>query len=84
MDQSLDNRMTLPKDSEAALNDNYRKKISLNEPLEIISSAPLDANPDVVENILLDIQPIKILDQNRELESGKDFEDFENERYYCL
>lgn len=77
--------MTLPKDSEAALNDNPRKKISLNDPLEIISSAPLDVNPDVIENILLDIQPnIKILDQNKELEGGKDFEDFENERYHCL
>lgn len=77
--------MALPKNSEVALNDNHKKKIRLNEPLEIISSARLDVNPDVIENILLNIQPIKILEQNKELEAWKDFyEDFENERYYCL
>lgn len=81
LDQSFENRMALLKNSEVALNDNHRKKIRLNEPLEIISSARLDVNPDVIENILLDIQPIKIVEQNRKLEAWKDFyEDFENER----
>lgn len=77
--------MALSKNSEMALDDNRRKQISLNEPLEIISNARIDTNPDVIENILLDIQPIKILEQNRELEAWKDFyEDFENERYHCF
>lgn len=84
LDQSFENKMALSKNSEA-LDDNRRKQISLNEPLEIISNARIDTNPDVIENILLDIQPIKILEQNRELEAWKDFyEDFENERYHCF
>ncbi|XP_070169303.1 uncharacterized protein PF3D7_1120600-like [Polyergus mexicanus] len=63
LDQSFENGMALPKNSEVALNDNRRK------------------NPDVIENILLDIQPIKILEQSRELEAWKNFyQDFENER----
>ncbi|CAL1680491.1 unnamed protein product [Lasius platythorax] len=80
LDQSFENRMALPKNSELTLNDNNRKKNSLNEPLDIISNARVNVNPDVIENIL-DIEPIKILKQNRELEAWKDFyEDFENER----
>lgn len=76
--------MALPKNSELTLNDNNRKKNSLNEPLDIISNARVNVNPDVIENIL-DIEPIKILKQNRELEAWKDFyEDFENERYNCF
>lgn len=75
--------MALPKNSELTIKDNQKQKISLNEPLNIISNA--DINPDVIENILLDIQPIKIMTQNRELEAWTDFyEDFENERYYYL
>lgn len=85
LDQSFKNKMALSKNSEMALDDNRRKQISLNEPLEIISNTRIDTNPDVIENILLDIQPIKILEQNRELEAWKDFyEDFENERYHCF
>jgi len=85
LDQSFENKMALSKNSEMALDDNRRKQISLNEPLEIISNTRIDTNPDVIENILLDIQPIKILEQNRELEAWKDFyEDFENERYHCF
>lgn len=85
LDQSFENKMALPKNSEMALDDNHRNQINLNEPLEIISNARIDTNPDVIENILLDIQPIKILEQNRELEAWKDFyEDFEDERYHCF
>ncbi|XP_029172663.1 uncharacterized protein LOC114941734 [Nylanderia fulva] len=81
LDQSFENRMALPKNSELILNDNQRKKISSNEPLNIVSNARADVNPDVIENILLDIQPIKFMTQNRELEAWTDFyEDFENER----
>lgn len=76
--------MALPKNSELTLNDNNRKKNSLNESLDIISNARVNINPDVIENIL-DIEPIKILKQNIELEAWKDFyEDFENERYNCF
>lgn len=85
LDQSLENKMALPKNSEMALNDNHRKQISLNEPSEIISNAHTDTNPDIIENILLDIQPIEILEQNRELEAWKDFyEDLKNERYHFV
>lgn len=83
LDQSFENKMALPKISETALNNNHRKQISLNEPLEIISNVRTDTNPDVIDNILLDIQPIEILEQNKE--AWKDFyEDFENERYHCF
>lgn len=74
--------MASPKDSEAALHDNHERKISLAVPLKYSSNMRMDVNPDIIENILLDMQPAKILEQNRELETFKDFyEDFENERY---
>ncbi|KYN12983.1 hypothetical protein ALC57_14829 [Trachymyrmex cornetzi] len=77
LDQPFEDRSASSKKNSELLLDN--KKKTLNEPLEYISNA--DVNPNVVKNILLDIQPIKIMDQSKELENSKDFyEDFENDR----
>lgn len=74
--------MASPKNSETALRDNYEKRVSLDEPLRYPSNAHMDINSDIVENILLDIQPVKILERSKELGTFKDFyEDFEDERY---
>lgn len=80
MDQSFDDK-TAKKNSESAL-DNRKEKIDLDEHLGYMSNEHIDANPDVIENIVLNIQPIKILDQSKELEVSKDFyEDSGNRRY---
>ncbi|EGI65904.1 hypothetical protein G5I_05634 [Acromyrmex echinatior] len=78
LDQPFEDRSaSLKKNSELLLEDNKEK--ILNEPLEYISNA--DVNPNVVTNILLDIQPLKIMDQNKELKTSKDFyEDLGNDR----
>jgi hypothetical protein len=45
----------------------------------------VDVNPDIIEKIFVDIEPIKILDPNGELETSKDLhEDFENKRYHYV
>lgn len=82
LDQSFEDRSaSSKKNSELLLEDS--KKETLNEPLEYTSNA--DVNPNVAKNILLDIQPIKIMDQSKELETSKDFyEDFGNDRYKCF
>jgi len=79
LDQPFEDRSaSSKKNSELLLEDN--KKETSNEPSKYIFSA--DVNP---KNILLDIQPIKIMDQNKELETSKDFyEDFGNDRYKCF
>lgn len=84
LDQPLEDRIiedsmaSSKKNSESLLEDS-KKKISSNKPLEYMSN--INVNPDV-NNILLDIQPIKIMEQNRELGALKDFyEDFGNDRY---
>ncbi|KAG5315389.1 MOS1T transposase, partial [Pseudoatta argentina] len=78
LDQPFEDRSaSLKRNSKLLLEDNKEK--ILNEPLEYISNA--DVNPNVVTNILLDIQPLKIMDQNKELETSKDFyEDLGNDR----
>lgn len=80
LDQPLEDRIALSKkNSESLLEDNCKKKTSLNEPSANVDP---DVNPDVIENILLDIQPIKIVERSRELGTSKDFyEDFGDDRY---
>lgn len=84
LDQPLEDRMALSKmNSESLLEDNRKKTTSLNKPLEYM--AKVDVNPDVIKNILLDIQPIKIMEQNKKLGASKDFyENFGDDRYKCL
>lgn len=70
------------KNSESPLEDSYKKTISLNKPLEYMAN--VDVNPDIIKNILLDIQPIRIVEQ-RELGTSKDFyEDIGDDRYTCF
>lgn len=78
--------MVSPKYSEPTLESDDREKVILDKPLEYAkSNEHVDANPDIIRNILLDVQPIKILGQSRELEASKDFyDDFGNERYTRL
>lgn len=79
LDQPFEDRIALSKEnSESLLEDSYKKTTSLNEPLEYIAN--VDVNPDIIKNILLDIQPIRIVEQ-RELGASKDFyEDFGDDR----
>lgn len=84
MNQPFEDRVALSNSSELIEN-SYKKKTSLNEPLKYVTNA--DVNPDVIKNILLDIQPIKIMKQSKELGTSKDFyddEDFEDDRYKCF
>ncbi|XP_018338030.1 PREDICTED: uncharacterized protein LOC108746039 [Trachymyrmex septentrionalis] len=78
LDQPFEDRSaSSKKNSELLLEDN--KKETSNEPLKYISIA--DVNTNVDKNILLDIQPINIMDQSKELETSKEFyEDFGNDR----
>ncbi|XP_011873599.1 PREDICTED: uncharacterized protein LOC105565207 [Vollenhovia emeryi] len=79
LDEPLEDRMALSKKNSEPLEDSCEKKISLNEPSEY--TANVDVNPDVIKNILLDIRPIEILEQTRELGASKDFyEDFGDDR----
>lgn len=79
LDQPFEDRMALSKKNSESLLEDSKKEISSNEPLEYMSN--INVNPNV-KNILLDIQPIKIMEQNRELGALKDFyEDFGNDRY---
>lgn len=74
--------MAAPKYSESTLNGNDKEKIVSDKSVAYTSNARADAKPDIVENILLDIQPVKILKRDKELEDSKDFyDDFGNERY---
>lgn len=71
------------KNSESALG-NQEKIVGVDERLGSMSNERIDANPDIIGNVVLDIQPIKILDQSKEQETSEDFyEDSENERYNC-
>jgi len=47
------------------------------------ANAHVDVNPDIIEKIFVDIEPIKILEPNGELQTSKDLhEDFEDKRYH--
>jgi len=49
------------------------------------ANARVDVNPDIIEKIFVDIEPIKILEPNGELETSKDLrEDFEDKRYHYV
>ncbi|RLU26653.1 hypothetical protein DMN91_000450 [Ooceraea biroi] len=75
-DKSLENGMTLSKNSESMSDNDDRGKITSDE-----INAHVDVNPDIMENILLDIEPIKILKSSAGLESSKDLhEEFEDKR----
>ncbi|XP_018393704.1 PREDICTED: uncharacterized protein PF11_0213-like [Cyphomyrmex costatus] len=77
LNQPFEDRSVSSKNSELLLEDN--KKKTSNKPFEYISNADLNSN--VIKNILIDIQPIKIVDQNKESKTSKDFyEDFGNDR----
>jgi len=81
LDQPFEDRTSSSKkNSESLLKDSYKKKTDLNKPLKYISNA--DVNPNVIKNILLDIHPIKIMEQSREL--GDFYEDFGDDRYDCF
>ncbi|XP_011698894.1 PREDICTED: uncharacterized protein LOC105456502 isoform X2 [Wasmannia auropunctata] len=80
LDQPFEDRTASSKNSESLLEDSCKKKSSSNEPLEHISYA--NVNPDVIENILLNIQPIEeIMEESRELGASNGFyEDPEDDR----
>lgn len=80
LDQPFEDRMALSKTNlESLLEDNHKKTTNLNKSLEYVAN--VDVNPDVMKNILLDIQPIKIVEEE-ELGPSKDFyEDFGDDRY---
>ncbi|XP_032671955.1 arginine/serine-rich protein PNISR-like [Odontomachus brunneus] len=78
-DEPFEERMTPWKDSEASSRDGYREKITWNDvPSQHSSNARVDVNPDIIENILLGIQPIRIFEQDG---LSKTSEDFEDDRY---
>lgn len=82
LDQPFEDRMALSKKN-SLLEDSCKKKTSLNEPLKYMTN--VNVNPDVIKNVLLDIQHIKIMEQRRELGASKDFyEDFGDDRYKCF
>lgn len=82
LDQPFEGRTASKKNSDSLLKDGRKKKTSWLEPLEYMSNA--DVNP-VIKNILLDIQPVEIVEQSRDLGASKDFyEDFGDDQYKCL
>lgn len=80
LDQPFEDRRALSKmNSESLLEGNRKKITNLNKPLEYVAN--VDVNPDVIKNILLDIQPIKIMEEG-DLGPSKDFyEDFGDDKY---
>jgi len=81
LDQPFEDRMSSSKkNSESLLKDSYKKETNLNKPLENMSNA--NENPNVIKNILLDIRPIKIMEQSRDL--GDFYEDLGDDRYNCF
>lgn len=70
-DKSLESDIALPKHS---------KSVPENDG----ANARLDAHPDIIENILLDIEPVGILKPSGELDSRDLHEDFEDKGYTCI
>lgn len=83
-DASFEKGITSSEDLEASSGDSYRGKIAWNDPSKYAFNARLDMNSDIIENIVSDIQPIRIFEQDRQSTSEDFYEDFEGDRYDCL
>ncbi|XP_039309682.1 uncharacterized protein LOC105202175 [Solenopsis invicta] len=78
LNQPFEDRTASSKNSE----DSYKRKTISNEPLEYMSNIEY---PDAIKNILLNIQPVEIMEQSRPLGSKdfhEDFGDDQLEDYY--
>ncbi|XP_025154069.1 uncharacterized protein LOC112588418 [Harpegnathos saltator] len=80
-EESFENKMTSSGDSEASSGGSSSEKITWNDPSKYASNARVNVDPDIIENILSNLQPIKILERDKQSKTAEDlYEDFDGER----